>query len=134
MLDTLGLSAALEWQANEFARRSSIKCKTNLCQDPYGLPVERATALFRIFQEILTNIARHSGATEFYVEMVEANGELTLTVRDNGIGVNQEQIRHPKSLGLTGMRERALIFNGTVLIEGQPGAGTTVKVNIPVGK
>lgn len=134
VLDTLGLSAAIDWQAREFARRSGIQCEIQLCNEPQGLPAERATALFRIFQEILTNIARHSHARQFKVKMAENNGDLVLTVRDNGVGITEEQLRNPKSLGLIGMRERVLIFGGTLVIEGHCEgrmAGTIVNVKMP---
>jgi signal transduction histidine kinase len=134
VLDTLGLSAAIDWQSREFARRSGIQCELQLCNEPKGLPPERATALFRIFQEILTNVARHSNARRFNVEMAQSDGNLILTVDDNGIGITEEQLRDPKSLGLIGMRERVLIFGGSVLIEGQRGGrmgGTTIKVKMP---
>lgn len=134
VLDTLGLSEAIDWQSREFARRSGIKGETKLCHQPQGLPTERATAFFRIFQEILTNIARHSHARKFFVEMAEAGPELILTVRDNGIGITPEQVRAPQSLGLIGMRERALIFGGSVLVDGQSGKGTTVTVKMPIGR
>lgn len=135
VLDTLGLSAALDWQAREFARRGGLRCETRLCQEPPELPPERATALFRVFQEILTNIARHARARQFTVEMTETQGELLLTVRDNGIGITQAQLQSPTSLGLIGMRERVLIFGGSVLIEGASGTaakGTLVQVKMPV--
>jgi len=134
VLDTLGLCAAIDWQAREFEKRSGIKSKVRVCHEPQGLPVEHATALFRVFQEILTNIARHSRAKRFSVEVAEAGGDLTLSVRDDGIGVTEEQLRHHKSLGLIGMRERVLVFGGTVKIEGLPGQGTTVNVKMPVSR
>lgn len=135
VLDTLGLSAAIDWQSREFIRRSGIQGEIQLCHEPPEFPPERATALFRIFQEILTNIARHSRASRFNVRMVQSDGDLILTVRDNGIGINEAQLHDPKSLGLIGMRERVLIFGGSVLVEGQPAGrikGTIINVKMPL--
>jgi signal transduction histidine kinase len=134
VLDTLGLSAAIDWQSREFIRRSGIQGEIQLCHEPPAFPPERATALFRIFQEILTNIARHSRASQFNVKMLQDDDNLILTVRDNGIGITDVQLRDPKSLGLIGMRERVLIFGGSLLIEGQQEGrmrGTIVNVTMP---
>ncbi|MEO6725645.1 MAG: PAS domain S-box protein [Blastocatellia bacterium] len=132
VLDTLGLCAAIDWHAHGFGQRSGIKCSTHLCREPQKLPVDRSTALFRIFQEILTNTARHSKATQFSVKVVEAGSNLVLTVQDDGIGIAEEQMRSPKSLGLIGMRERVLAFGGSLQIVGSPQRGTTVTVTMPV--
>lgn len=137
VLDTLGLSAAIDWLAREFARRSGLRCELQLCQEPAELPAERATALFRVSQEILTNIARHAHASRFRVKMTVSQGELHLLVQDNGIGITEAQLRDPNSLGLIGMRERILVFGGSVLIEGAssgPAKGTTVQVSMPISR
>lgn len=131
LLDTLGLCAAIDWQAQAFGQRSGIKCKTTLCEEPQNLPMDRSTALYRIFQEILTNIARHSKAQQFSVTVAEIAHNVILTVHDDGIGITEEQLRHPKSLGLIGMRERALAFGGSMQISGSPEKGTTVRVILP---
>jgi signal transduction histidine kinase len=94
---------------------------------------ERATALFRILQESLTNVARHAGATQVEVSLDRSDGELTLTVRDNGRGFQTADPRKPNSYGLLGLRERAYLLNGSVNIESAPGAGTTIEVHIPLG-
>ncbi|MEP7340631.1 MAG: PAS domain S-box protein [Acidobacteriota bacterium] len=134
VLDTLGLSAAIDWQSREFARRSGLKCRVNICSEPEGIPAHQSTALFRVFQEILTNIARHAQAKNFSVKIADAGSALTLTVRDDGIGITDEQLRNPTSLGLIGMRERVLGFGGSVRIKGSRQQGTTVTVSLPLGE
>lgn len=132
VLDTLGLRAAIDWQVREFERRNSINCSSKLCQDPPNLSPERATALFRILQEVLTNITRHAKAKKVRVEMAKADGAILLTIADDGIGITEEQIQNPKSLGLLGVRERAVILGGSVVVTGEQGGGTTVKVRMPI--
>ena len=134
VLDTLGLRAAINWQAKEFERRNQVTCLIKLDREPENLPEERATAIFRIFQEILTNITRHAKASRVKIEMIESNDDLLLTVADNGVGITEAQRLDPKSLGLLGMRERAEMFGGTVTIKGKSRQGTTVRVKIPVKK
>ena len=134
VLDTLGLRAAIQWQAKEFERRTAIHCIIELGREPKNLSEDKATALFRIFQEILTNITRHAKASKVKIELAESNGELLLTVHDNGVGITEEQRRNTKSLGLLGMRERALIFGGSVTVKGELKRGTTVQVTMPLGK
>jgi len=131
-LDDLGLVAALEWQLGEFSERTSIQGEFRSEKDDYDLDRERATAVFRIFQESLTNIARHSGAKRFQVRLLLENRALVLEVQDNGRGITLAEIKQKTSLGLLGMRERALVFNGTVDITGSPGSGTTLTVRIPL--
>lgn len=134
VLDTLGLRAAIQWQAKEFERRTAIHCIIELGREPKNLSEDKATALFRIFQEILTNITRHAKASKVKIELAESNGELLLTVHDNGVGITEEQRRNTKSLGLLGMRERALIFGGSVTVKGELKRGTTVQVTMPLVK
>lgn len=131
-LDDLGLVAALEWQLSEFSERTGIQSEFHSERDDYDLDRERATALFRIFQESLTNIARHSSATRFQVRIRPENRALVLEVRDNGRGITPAEITQTNSLGLLGMRERAFVFNGSVDITGTPGSGTTLTVRIPM--
>jgi signal transduction histidine kinase len=97
-----------------------------------SLGAERATAVFRIFQEILTNVARHSHATRVEISMQEQNGNIILEVRDNGVGINESAVEDRRSLGLLVMRERVLVFGGKISIEGAPGKGTMVTVCIPI--
>jgi len=131
ILDAVGLVAAVEWAAGEFATRTGTKCQLDLPQDDIVTDEERATALFRIFQETLTNVARHAKATEVSVRLAEEDGHLTLEVHDNGGGVSEEQLSAGSSLGILGMRERARLLGGELTIAGALGAGTTARVRIP---
>jgi signal transduction histidine kinase len=134
VLDTFGLSAAIEWECHEFNRRTGIVCECRLPDDEIALGPERSTAFFRVFQETLTNVARHSQATRVDVELKAEGSKLTLAVRDNGIGVTDEEIAGPTSLGLLGMRERVAHFGGDITVRGRPGEGTTVTACIPLGE
>ncbi|MFL7794332.1 MAG: GAF domain-containing protein [Anaerolineae bacterium] len=131
LLDDLGLAAAIEWQAQEFTARTDIDCDLQLDDASTSLDRDLATAVFRIFQETLTNIARHAEATEVRVTLADGPGELTLTVQDNGKGITESQVSDSKSLGLIGMRERARAWGGDITFEGVPNRGTTVTVRIP---
>ncbi|MEX2116527.1 MAG: sensor histidine kinase, partial [Bacteroidota bacterium] len=131
-LDDLGLVAALEWQLSEFSDRTSIQSTFHSERENYDLDHERSTAIFRIFQESLTNIGRHSRATHIQVRLRLEKRVLVLEVQDNGRGITQAEIVQTTSLGLLGMRERAFVFNGSVDITGTAGAGTTLTVRIPL--
>jgi signal transduction histidine kinase len=131
ILDALGPVAAVEWAAEEFETRTGTKCRLDLPQDGIVIDPETATALFRIFQETLTNVARHAGATEVSVRLANEDGNLTLEVRDNGKGIDAGQLSFGSSLGILGMRERALLLGGELDINGAPGKGTTIRVRIP---
>jgi len=135
ILDDLGLSAAIEWLAQEFQERTGITCEARLpALGDAGLDPEFVTATFRVFEEILSNIARHAHATRVEVRLMRSVDTVTLEVRDNGKGITDEQISNPKSLGLLGMRERTRLLGGRFAIHGQDGKGTTVIVQIPVQK
>ncbi|MDT8324730.1 MAG: histidine kinase, partial [Bacteroidota bacterium] len=131
LLDDLGLSAAIEWQTEEFQRHSGIRCTLSISPPELSLDADRATAVFRIFQETLTNVARHAGADAVRIELCEDADTVHLTIRDDGRGIRPEEIEHPASFGLVGIRERAQYFDGDVTITGEPGGGTTVSVHIP---
>jgi signal transduction histidine kinase len=132
VLDDLGLVPALEWQVRQFQARTNIRCETRF-EEPAFMRNEQATSVFRIFQEILTNVARHSQASKLRIALETRGGEVFLEVKDNGRGMRPEQMADSKSLGLLGMRERASLLGGAVLIDGQPGKGTTVSVRVPLG-
>ena len=135
ILDSLGLVAALEWQANEFQTRSNIKCDVNSLVDDAGLPHDFTTVYFRIFQETLTNIIRHAKATKVEVQLEEEDDDhLVLKVKDNGRGISEEDQAKTTSLGLVGMRERAMLIGGEVTLHGKPGKGTTVTLRAPLPK
>jgi PAS domain S-box-containing protein len=132
LLDDFGLLAAIEWQLNEFQGRSHIECEfMGLDEDP-GLPAEQATAMFRVFQETLTNVARHAQATQVLVSLEMDGDDLEMRVRDNGRGITEAEAAESRSLGLLGMRERIRLIGGEIEIRGQPGQGTLVRVRIPV--
>ncbi len=131
ILDHLGLSAAIEWQLQEFQTRTQIECKFDTTLDEVPLDLDRSTAVFRIFQETLTNIARHANATRVQASLKQEGGDLVLQVRDNGRGIAPSDLTDKQTFGLLGMRERAHVFGGEVTFDGEPGQGTTVTVRIP---
>ncbi len=132
LLDDLGLVAALEWLVAEFGKRTGVRCRFSPPPQDLAVPREKATALFRIVQEALTNVARHAAASCVTVR-VEADGRLLkATVRDDGRGISSAQAQSPDSFGLIGMRERAAHFGGRVTLQGRRQAGTTVSVEIPL--
>lgn len=132
VLDDFGLLAAIEWQTEEFEKRTGIKCSLNLAAGDLRLDESRSTAVFRILQETLTNVARHAQATRVSISLKKEDGNLILRVRDNGRGITETEISSAGSLGILGIRERAHILGGTVLIAGVPGKGTTVTAAIPL--
>jgi signal transduction histidine kinase len=132
MLDDLGLAASIEWQARDFEKRTGIVCAVSAPAE--DLPLERAqsVALFRIFQESLTNVARHAGAQHIEVKLFATPEALTLQIHDDGRGIQKQEIAGLHSLGLLGMRERAKRLGGVFDIQGVPDDGTIVTVSIPV--
>ena len=131
VLDELGLEAAVEWYVGEFEKRSRISCRLRSDFAGKALEAGRSTALFRILQEALTNVARHSGATEVEIRLAAEAGGVLLKVADNGSGIPDDRVAASSSLGLLGMRERARLLGGEVTIRRNPGAGTTVAVILP---
>ena len=134
MLDDMGLVAAVGWQAKEFQKRTGIRVRIKLPPESARPDIDVATTMFRIFQEILTNVARHSRATRIDVDLQIAGDRVSLEVADNGVGIAEADLNGRKSLGLLGMHERALLFGGEVSITGRPGEGTRVLVTIPLRK
>jgi PAS domain S-box-containing protein len=134
ILDDFGLIAALEWQAQEFTKKTGIPCRFRSSILKLNLKADPSIAVFRIFQEALTNVARHSQATHVEVSLNKTVQGLTLSIQDNGQGISDREIARSKSLGLLGMRERSLIFGGTFDIKGQKGKGTTVILRLPIAK
>lgn len=132
VLDDLGLAEALEWQAQQFQNRTGIECHCDCSLDDLELTGAQTTAVFRIFQETLTNVLRHARADRVDVSMKRRGVELVLTVWDNGRGITEEEQAGQKSLGLLGMRERAHLVGGSFEIEGVEGVGTTVTVRLPL--
>jgi signal transduction histidine kinase len=131
MLDVLGLVAALEWQAEEFQNRTGVKCKITTDPEEISLDEKLSTDLFRIFQELLTNVARHAQASKVTASFQKKRKYLELKVSDNGKGITGEEISDPMAFGLMGIRERIHPWRGTVDIKGVPNKGTTVTVRVP---
>lgn len=134
VLDDLGLVSAIEWQVQTFQARSRVHCSLLLPEKEIELDTPRATAVFRILQEILTNIARHAAASRVSARLSESHNEVLLEVMDNGRGIPRHKLEDSSSLGILGMRERAMVFGGMVDIRGAPGKGTLVRVRIPLEK
>ncbi len=132
VLDDLGLAEAVKWYAEGFQNRTGIRCDVSIVPENFPAKEERSTAVFRIFQETLTNVALHAEATVVKVELRSASGNLELEVKDNGKGITREQLTDAKSFGLIGIRERVKAFGGEDRIIGEAGKGTVVKVRIPL--
>ena len=132
ILDDFGLAAAIQWQTEDFQSRTGIACRVTLDTEADKLTQDGSTALFRIFQETLTNVLRHAAATEINGRLWEQDGQLMLEIADNGKGITDADISNPTSLGLVGMRERVYGINGTIQFSGTQGKGTRVTVAVPV--
>ncbi len=132
VLDDFGLLAALEWQLSEFKKRAGLATEWHTTLTEVTLPSEAAIGCFRIFQEALTNIARHAQASRVVVDIREDQGQLIISISDNGRGLPAEGPVAPGHLGLVGMRERAAHLAGVLEIGGPPGQGTTVTLRVPL--
>jgi signal transduction histidine kinase len=132
ILDDLGLFAAIEYEAQTFEERTGIECELSIPETPPAVEKAAATAIYRMVQEALTNVARHSNASRVELRVRERGEELLLEIRDDGRGITAEELADPASLGLAGIRERAEILGGTARIEGVPGRGTIVSVRLPL--
>jgi len=132
LLDDLGLVPAIEWYTEDFKERTKIDCHADLDFDGLELDPDCSTAIFRIFQEALTNIARHAEATKINIRLKRANGNLEIQISDNGKGIKEAEIYSPNSLGLIGMRERIRPFNGELRLYTPKTGGTTLSVSLPV--
>jgi signal transduction histidine kinase len=128
------LSAAVEWQVNQFERRTGIACEIHDEHGEIALPDHCATAFFRILQESMTNVVRHANATRVVVELRLNAGWLSMTVRDNGCGLPPGGRNKFGSFGLVGIEERLAILGGTCAVFSEPGGGTTVMVSAPVNE
>jgi two-component system, NarL family, sensor histidine kinase UhpB len=131
VLDDLGLVAAIEWQCQDFERRSGIRCLCEASFDQIKISPSRATAAFRICQEALTNVARHAKATFVRVLVKESGDDVLIEIQDNGQGIADEKLNYAGSLGLLGMQERSMAIGGRLEIAGWPGKGTTVTLRLP---
>ncbi len=134
LLDDLGLDAALEWYSDEFVKHTGIQCNLKILAEDISADKERNLSIFRIFQETLTNVARHAQAMIVKILIDVKDDILYMKITDNGIGISDEQINDPESLGLIGLRERVYPWGGDINIKGINGQGTVVKVRIPLKK
>jgi PAS domain S-box-containing protein len=134
LLDDLGLIAAIEWHLKDFERRVAIKTLLTAPEKEISLPDKTKTALFRIFQESLTNVARHAEANKIDVTIENVNGHCILTITDDGKGFDEYKTADKKTLGILGMKERTAMIGGSYEIHSNPGKGTTVKVDVPLVK
>ena len=134
ILDSLGLVTAIEWQAEEFQKKTGLTCEYILPKEKVELNNDESTVLFRILQECLTNIIRHAKATKVSIKLEQNESHILLEVNDNGVGIDVNVVKEINSLGLLGMKERALVLGGSVDIWGKPGRGTIVTVKIPKEK
>ncbi len=132
ILDDLGLIEALEWQSMEFEKRNQINCVFTSSNSTLTINREIAIGLYRIFQEALTNIARHSGATHVVATLQVEPQQLVMTIADDGKGFDPEAVKGKKSLGLVGMKERALMMKGKLVTETVLGKGTTIRITVPL--
>ena len=132
ILDDLGLLPAIEWQKDEFQNRSNIQCNLSINRKDIMLNNEISIAVFRIFQETLTNIARHSKATKIDINLdFQDDGVFIMEIKDDGVGIKKEQVESPESFGLISMRERIKLLKGEMEISGVHEKGTLVKASIP---
>jgi signal transduction histidine kinase len=128
------LAAAIDWQIVEFKRRTGLECHMMLNEELQIPDKQAETAVMRIFQEALTNIARHARATEANISLCRCGADdLILEVSDNGRGISREELDSPLAYGLMGMHERARLCRGELSITGVPGEGTTIRLRIPGG-
>jgi signal transduction histidine kinase len=134
ILDDLGLISAVEWQGQQFQRRTGITVHYECMVDNLNVDAEQSTAVFRIFQETLTNVLRHAQASRIDVCIEDDASHFLLTVRDNGRGIQNAEKNSPSALGLLGMRERAHLIGGQIEIAGTTGRGTTVTLRVPLQK
>jgi len=134
ILDAFGLCEAIAWQAKEYEKRFSIKFDLNCLQSHFELDEDLKTTFFRVFQESITNVVRHAEASKVNVSMSHEKDQLVMKIRDNGKGIQKDQVEGSSSLGLIGIRERVRFWNGEVFFHGAPEKGTTVEIRIPVSK
>lgn len=133
LLDDLGLTAAIEWQAHDFCSRAGLSCHIRSEPEDIILDKSRSIALFRIFQEALTNIARHARATQVEINLERNTSTVNMEICDNGVGITAAQLAASGSFGILGIRERVNSLGGSLNISGVPGRGTTLRVSLPLG-
>jgi PAS domain S-box-containing protein len=131
ILDELGLLEAVRWHVAEFEKRTGVRCTTELPEEPPDWSTDRTTAMFRILQEALTNVARHAEAKQVRVRLERREDRVLLEIRDDGKGFSRERAAAAASFGLLGMEERARMFGGSLEVVSRRREGTTVTVSIP---
>ena len=131
LLDAIGLPEAIEWHAEQFQDRTGIKCSVHFSEMPLSISSDRRIGVFRIFQEALTNVARHAHAKNVLVTLVREEADTVLTISDDGIGFSTDLLEHAGSLGVLGMQERALLLGADLRVESAQGSGTTVTLRMP---
>lgn len=131
-LDHLGLPAAIRWEAQTFRARTGLRVLVRGMREDTSLTPDQQTAVFRIFQEALTNVVRHAHATTVIVSLAQTPTMFLLRITDDGRGITELEAGDPRSIGLVGMRERALLMGGSVDVAGRPGRGTRVTIQVPV--
>ena len=131
MIDNLGLMPAIEWQVQEFQKRTGIECELILKVKNIKFKNDYRTAIYRIIQESLTNVLRHAQAGKVKINIKRSAAFLFIEIKDNGVGIDKKKIESMNSFGIIGMKERAIILGGELQISGKPGQGTTVFISIP---
>jgi PAS domain S-box-containing protein len=134
ILDDLGLLPALEWACQEFEKRTGIKSECHSDQSDFNIERTLSTNVFRVYQEALTNVARHGHATLVQTSLTKEDGCIILSIKDNGVGFDMEEAKTKNSLGLIGMRERAILFNGDLKIQSEKGKGTLITLKVPLSE
>lgn len=132
VLDDLGLIAALEWLADDFMRHAAVEVTLDIEVEQLDVDERTATAIFRIVQESLTNVARHAEATEVRIALAIEDGRLLLSITDNGKGMAADAANRARGFGLVGIRERAFMCGGEFTLSSEPDEGTTIAVSIPI--
>ena len=132
VLDDLGVVPAIEWEADEFQKRYGIECELVFEPEDFDLDPDLSTAVYRIVQETLTNVARHARASKVVGNFQVVSDSLKIVIRDNGIGITKQKAMDPNSFGILGMHERVEQFGGDISIKGRKGSGTTVTIRLPL--
>ena len=130
-IEDLGLSLALKTQVESIAERSGIKVKTRISRGMDKVPPDAAYCIYRVAQEGLENIVRHSGAHQVVLKLVRSDDHLSLILQDDGQGFDPRSVDGREKFGLRGMNERAEMLGGKLVVDSQPGKGTTIRLDIP---
>ena len=132
LIDKVDLQAAIEWHVKEFQKLTGIKCTLAFNDDLKKLDKEHEIAVFRILQEILVNVMRHADASKVKVHFKESDNQLLIGVKDNGNGINEEQLNNEMSFGIIGIKERVSMLGGSLMIKGIQNKGTSISIRIPL--